>query len=174
MRVGVLHLNFLGCTYFTFCFLRQNFFFVSFKNQGTCCQLGYDSENHCIDHIRHKRQWWLYAKRYHESCKWNQVSPHNPKYRDEIKKKKKKRVDLPYCISGKQFQLGNTWKSLIKYNIKELKFYIYSYSYCSILNLEDKECFSFFSKLFLTSWIFPSLHLSLSRHHSIKVNFKIF
>lgn len=23
-------------------------------------------------------------------------------------KKKKKRVDLPYCISGKQFQLGNT------------------------------------------------------------------
>lgn len=89
-------------------------------------------------------------------------------------KKKKKRVDLPYCISGKQFQLGNTWKSLIKYNVKELKFYIYSYSYCSILNLEDKECFSFFSKLFLTSWIFPSLHLSLSRHYSIKVNFKIF
>lgn len=91
-----------------------------------------------------------------------------------MKLKKKKRVDLPYCISGKQFQLGNTWKSLIKYSVKELKFYIYSYSYCSILNLEDKECFSFFSKLFLTSWIFPSLHLSLSRHHSIKVNFKIF
>lgn len=41
----MLHLNFLGCTYLTFCVLRQNLFFLSFENQGACCQLGPDRKS---------------------------------------------------------------------------------------------------------------------------------